>query len=304
MRPAWVARASSDPWGPREVAHLGADVAAFVDGQLSEPDMDAARHHLDECERCRTAVQQQAALKNRMRGVPEPELPPGLFACLSQLPGASITQESLWSRLRRSTPARVGVAILGASLAVVVVAYSLGGVRETVGDRVTPAADKYTADFVSPTTAQAASAHGPGSMSEATMSRLNAAGWPCHETLAGDMHRVGAVLQQHGQVISLTYANSSHRLDLFEQNGALDADALHGFDKRTISNAKVWVRDGIPAVVTWDHDGVVYTIVTDAGEQHIARVLTELPTAAPSGSPARRISDGFDRMATWITPAA
>jgi anti-sigma factor RsiW len=286
------------------VAHLGADVAAFVDGQLSGPDMEAARRHLDECQRCRTAVQQQVTLKNRMRGVPEPSLPPGLFACLSQLPDASITHESFWSRLRRSRPARIGVAIVGASLAVVVVAYSIGGVRETVGDRVAPAADKYTADFTSSSATQASATDGHAVMSPAMMSRLDAAGWPCHETLAGGMHRVRAVMLEHGQVVSLTYADSTHRLDLFEQNGALDAGALHGFDKRTVSDAKVWVRDGIPTVVTWDHDGVVYTLVTDAGQDRIERALTELPTPPPEHSPAQRIGDGLDRMATWITPAA
>ena len=285
------------------MTHLGADVAAFVDGQLSGPGMAAARGHLAECERCRTAVHQQESLKSRMGAVAPPSLPPELLACLSRLPGASIGHESVWSRLRRSRSARVGVALIGASLTVVFVAYSLGGVRETVGDSVTPVADKYTADFSSPTVAAKATG-GPSDVTPATMNRLNASGWPCHDTLAGDMHRTKAAWVDQGQVIALTYTNATHRLDLFEQNGVLDAGGLHGFDRRTVNHASVWVRDGIPTVVTWDYDGVVYTVVTDAGKARISKVLAELPTPDPAKSPAKRIGSGFDRMATWISPAA
>lgn len=285
------------------MSHLGADVAAFVDGQLSGPGMAAARVHLAECERCRTAVHQQESLKSRMSAVAPPALPPELLACLSRLPGASIGHESLWSRLRRTRSARVGVAIFGVSLTVVFVAYSLGGVRETVGDSVTPVADKYTAEFSSPSAAAKATA-APSDVTPAMMQRLNQTGWPCHDTLAGDMHRAKAAWIDGGQVISLTYINATHKLDLFEQNGVLDPDGLHGFDKRTISNASVWVRDGIPTVVTWDYDGVVYTIVTNAGKARIARAVSELPTPDPASGPAKRIGSGLDRMATWISPAA
>lgn len=285
------------------MAHLGADVAAFVDGQLSGPGMAAARAHLDECERCRIAVHQQESLKNRMSAVAAPSLSPELLACLSRLPGASIGHESLWSRMRRSRSARLGIALAGASLTVVFAAYSLGGVRETVGDGVTPVADKYAADFISPSAVSKAS-DSTSQVPPATIDRLNASGWPCHDTLAGDLHRVKAVWLDDGQVISLSYANASHRLELFEQNGVLDPGGLHGFDRRTINDAKVWVRDGIPAVVTWDYDGVVYTVVTDAGPTEIERVLTELPTPDPAGGPAKRIGSGLDRMATWISPAA
>ncbi len=287
------------------MSHLGVDVAAFVDGQLSGPVMAAARRHLEECDRCRNAVRQQEALKSRMSTVSAPTLSPELLACLSRLPGSSIGHESIWSRVRRSRSARVGVALFGASLTVVFVAYSIGGVRETIGDSVTPVADQYTADFISPSaTVSPSTATTASDVTATTMSRLDASGWPCHDTLAGDMHRVRATWLDHGQVISLTYANTTHRLQLFEQNGVLDASGLHGFDRRTISDAKVWVRDGIPTVVTWDYDGVVYTVVTNAGKAHIAKALTELPTPDPDSTPAQRIGDGLDRMATWISPAA
>lgn len=287
------------------MSHLGADVAAYVDGQLSGRAMAAARQHLHDCERCRTAVFQQEALKSRMSSAPAPELSPEFLACLSRLPRASITRESVWSRVRRSRSVRLGTAFLGGALTVLLVAYSLGGVRETVGDKVTPVADKYTADFTSPTVAhQTKAASGPSDVTPETMSQLEASGWPCHAILAGDLHRVKATWLEHGQVISLTYASATRRLDLIEQNGVLDPRGLHGFDRRSVNGSKVWVRDGIPTVVAWDNDGIVYTLVTDADKTEIDSVLRELPTPAPDENPARRIGDGFDRMATWITPAA
>jgi hypothetical protein len=136
------------------------------------------------------------------------------------------------------------------------------------------------------------------------MNELNEAGWPCHQMLAGDMHRISAEWLDGGRTVSLTYASASYKLSLFEQNGALDPDGLRGFDQRTINHANVWVRDGRPTVVTWDAEGVVYTLVTNAGRAHIASALGELPTRAPDAGPVHRIGTGFDRMATWVLPAA
>lgn len=234
-----------------------------------------------------------------MSTVSSPSLSPEFLASLSGLPQARISQESLWSRLRRWRSARIGAGILGASITVVVVAYGVGGIHDKVGDSVTPASDRYAADFFGPTTIRATSTLTPAAMTE-----LNNSGWPCHGTLAGDLHRTGAQWVDDGQTISVTYANTTDKLKLFEQNGSLDADGLQGFDRRTIANADVWIREGMPAIVTWDHDGVVYTLVTDAGRQHIAAALRQLPTSAPDGGPVERIGDGFDKMASWIMPAA
>ncbi len=259
--------------------------------------MNVARSHLEGCPECRNAVRQQEALKTRMSTVSAPALSPEFLASLSGLPQARITHESLWSRLRRSRTARFGFAILGASVTVVVVAYGVGGVREQIGDKIIPSSDQYAADFFGGTIQARAS------LTPAALNELDDSGWPCRESLAGDLHRVDATWVDNGQTIALTYASNTHKLRLFEQNGALETDGLNGFDHRTIGDAHVWVRDGKPTIVTWDHDGVVYTLVTDAGRPHIARALKQLPTPSPDG-PAERVGNGLDRMTTWILPAA
>ncbi len=285
------------------MSHLGVDVAAFVDGQLSGPRMTAARAHLADCERCRLAVRQQERLKSRMSAVGGPDVSPALRAALCGLPGAEIHQEPLWSRVRRSGPVRLVGAFVGVSLAVSCMAYAIGGVGTEIGDRITPATDAYTANFASAAVRLAATPT-DGEIAPTTLEHLTAQGWPCHGVLAGDMVRTRAVFLDDGEVVALTYANDTHKLDLFEQNGALDTDGLRGFTRRTIQGAPVWIRDGFPTVATWANDGVVYTIVTDAGHDEFAQVVAALPTPQPDRGPVGRIGNGLDRMATWVTPAA
>lgn len=62
------------------MAHLGSEVAAYVDGQLPASAMIAARHHLRECESCALAVLQQSTLKTRVKQVNAPEPPHELLA--------------------------------------------------------------------------------------------------------------------------------------------------------------------------------------------------------------------------------
>lgn len=182
-------------------------------------------------------------------------------------------------------------------------AYAIGGVDEEIGDRVTPATEAYTANFTS-AAVRLSAAPDDDEMTPATLERLDEQGWPCHGALAGDMVRTRAVFLDDGGVVALTYANATHKLDLFEQNGALDPEGLRGFTQRTMHGSPVWIRDGLPTVATWANDGVVYTIVTDAGHDRLAQAVAELPTPKPARGPMGRIGNGFDRMATWVMPAA
>ena len=44
-----------------------------------------------------------------------------------------------------------------------------------------------------------------------------------------------------------------------------------------LAERHVWVRDGRPRVVTWDADGVVYTIVTELADQRLGQAIADLP---------------------------
>ena len=283
------------------MAHLGSEVAAYVDGQLPASAMIAARHHLRECQSCRLAVMQQETLKIRLKHVNAPEPPHELLASLARLKDRGIAAESRWARLCRSTPARMTVALVSASAVVVATAYMFGVPKGPEGDPVVPPVDDYALAFSGSEQSQTqAIMH---TMSDASVAELEAAGWPCYASLGNRFDRIDVALADNDQVVDLTYSNGSDVLKLFEQSGALDVAGLDGFVPETIGHTKVWVRDGTPLIATWDAKGVVFTVVTDAGKDELAPVIAELPTRKSSDGPIDRVGNGLDRMTSWLSAA-
>jgi len=280
------------------MAHLGADVAAFVDGQLSEPATREALTHLQTCDACAKAVRQQRLLKSRMSTVAAPEPPPNLLASLSSLAASPPVPDSWWVRVRRSVPFRAGVVLVSASVAVVMTAYAVGGGGQRVGDEVTPPFNRYAADFYGATAVPAGHV-----IEDSTMTELDGSGWPCLTTLAGDMHRISGAFADHEEVVALSYSNGSAKLNLFEQNGSLDRDSVQDFEHAEMAGSQVWVRDGEPMLVTWDDDGVVYTIVTDADRGRVEQAVSQLPRSTHEETPPQRVRDGLDRMTAWLDAA-
>lgn len=280
------------------MAHLGADVAAFVDGQLSEPAMREASEHLDACDACDRAVRQQRLLKSRMSTVATPGPPAALLASLAGLAAEPPATEKWWVRWGRALPLRAGVVLVGASLAVVATAYVVGGPRERVGDEAAPPYDRYAADFRGPTATTTSNV-----ITEAAMVELDSSGWPCHQTLGEDLHRVSAEFTGNDDVISLSYSDGQSRLNLFEENGILDHSALEGFEPERMDDSQVWVRDGSPMIVTWDDDGTVFTIVSDVGRDRIAQAVADLPSGSHERGARDRVGDGLSRMSSWMSAA-
>ena len=274
-------------------AHLGDDVAAFVDGQLSPGATRAVESHLEDCEQCRQAVRQQRLLKSRMGGVGHPEPPPGLVASLSTLPGSTTAQappkHRWWPFLG------MGVVLLGASMAVVAVAYIVGP-AEPAADEVEPPFDRFSAEFTG------SGLRPSGSMTVAAMAELDEYGWPCHARLGGGLERVAGNYRNGQETVALVYSDGVDTLNLYEQNGALAPTAVEEFDRRVLAERDVWVREGRPRVVTWGADGVVYTVVTDLGDDRISQAIAALPHGPAQPDEVERIGAGLHRMTTWIAP--
>jgi anti-sigma factor RsiW len=66
--------------------HLGARLGALVDGELAHDDRDRALAHLAGCAQCRTLVEAERALKNRLEATAMPEPSARLMAALFQIP--------------------------------------------------------------------------------------------------------------------------------------------------------------------------------------------------------------------------
>jgi anti-sigma factor RsiW len=280
--------------------HLGADVAAYVDGQLSDAAQREASAHLETCESCEKAVRQQRLLKSRMSTVATPGPPATLLASLAGLAADPPAREKWWVRWGRSVPLRAGIVLVSASLAVVATAYVVGGSEESA-DAVEPPFTAYAADFSAPSKP---SSNPRGTIiTAAAMDDLNDFGWPCHDTLAGDLHRVSGAYTGNGDTIALQYTDGRSRLNLFEQTGVLEPTTVAGFRTEKIAGTTVWVRPGSPMLVTWDDDWTVYTIVTDVGRARLEQVVAQLPTGAYEPDVAERVGDGLGRMSSWIGAA-
>ncbi|WP_050760880.1 anti-sigma factor family protein [Aeromicrobium marinum] len=283
--------------------HLGVEVAAFVDGQLPPAAMQAAHRHLAECSRCRDDVAQQQHLKHRMGFSGDPALPPGLAAALTHLPDREVAAPRSW--VQESRAVRAGVALAGASVAVFLAAFVVGQHEQRSGDPVVPRFDEYAARFV----AEAAADRSPEAGSQVVqagvrltpqrLDELDADGWPCGPQLAGSLHRVEGHRVVDANAVRLAYRGDGVRLHLVEQRGSLDRASVEGFREAVVAGSRVWVRDGIPTVVTWDSDGIVYTVVTDASPVRIEAVVDDLPSD-PARGIADRVDDGIDRMTGWI----
>ena len=279
------------------MAHLDDDVAAYVDGQLTPEATDVAMRHVRACDRCAEAVEHQRMIKSRMRAVDGPEPPPALLASLSRLSSSPPPPRTRWSRFLRSSAWSAGAVLVGASLAVAVTAWVAGAEERTEFDAVAPPFAAYVADF----TAGATTAR--DTITTAGLADLDEQGWPCRSRLAGDLERVDGRWRDGGSTVALTYSDGRSRLRLFEQTGSLERSVLEDFRRVVLGGHHVWVSGGVPRVVTWDADGVVYTIVTDVDDDRLARAVTDLPRPREIRGPDDRLRDGLARMTAWV-PAA
>jgi hypothetical protein len=64
------------------VKHLGIQVTALVDDQLSHDERDRALAHVTRCEQCRVAMEQERVTKAALRQLPLVEAPAGLVKAL------------------------------------------------------------------------------------------------------------------------------------------------------------------------------------------------------------------------------
>jgi hypothetical protein len=137
-------------------------------------------------------------------------------------------------------------------------------------------------------------------LNAAAMNALDASGWPSKEHLGVGFFRVDGQMHSGREVVAQAYIGQGETLLLFEQVGTLDDDAIKSFDHRVVAGRPVWVRAGHPRVVTWDADGMVYTLVTNLSDSRLGELLTDLPAPPPSPSPMDRIGDGLVRMSAWL----
>ncbi len=129
--------------------HLGPRAAAYVDGALPEAEASKARAHLAACERCRGQVEEQIRVRDLLRGGDRatrgtaPVQPQdGFLAALAAMPSAGVPERPGSAvppaRSTRELTQRVAVSGVVAGLALVGVAWTVGGPAGAEAAAVTP----------------------------------------------------------------------------------------------------------------------------------------------------------------------
>ena len=139
------------------MSHLGRNLSALVDGELSPAERDRAHAHLVACEQCRAEANALRELKKRMRGLPDAPVSDALTRRLMFIgePGGPVPPRGHRGPLSRAVsfggrPRHRGRYVaLGAAAACMVAglsvtAFSLGGSPSVPGPRVTPPVEMYS----------------------------------------------------------------------------------------------------------------------------------------------------------------
>jgi hypothetical protein len=59
------------------------------------------------------------------------------------------------------------------------------------------------------------------------------------------------------------------------------------------------VREGEPRLVTWDSDGMIYTVVSNLRDEPLGQVLEDLPAPPKEPTVVDRVRSGLLRMSSW-----
>lgn len=162
-------------------------------------------------------------------------------------------------------------------------------------------------DAPRPPSRQAASVSGTGrggKASTSTRSTLRDEGWTLPRTLPGGLvlHDVDATGQGSSRVVQLSYSDGISAVSVFEQRGRLDRASLDGWREGEIAGRSVYRRDAIPRQLAWASSGTVYTVVADAPDATVAKVVGALPARTDGPGFWGRLWRGLGRIGHWCNP--
>jgi negative regulator of sigma E activity len=131
---------------------------------------------------------------------------------------------------------------------------------------------------------------------------LERQGWLVPSTLAGDMSLVGVsrTKASGGQVLDASYSDGLSVVSVFLQRGVL-ARALRGWTKTKIGNVSVFSSAPEERSLTWSAGGVVYTVISDAPQPTVDKIVLQLPHDRDGGVWGR-VRRGLRRIGSWFDP--
>jgi sigma-E factor negative regulatory protein RseB len=132
------------------------------------------------------------------------------------------------------------------------------------------------------------------------LARLRAGGWPLPVRLPGHLTLVQArqTRAAQGAVIDLAYSDGLSVVSLFLERGHLPV-LLSGWSEVAVHGHRVFA-DQDQRIMAWSARGYVFTVITDAPQGTVQRVVAALPHGG--GGFLDRISQGLHLMASWLNP--
>ena len=269
----------------------------YVAGELSLARQCAVEKHLLRCNQCHEVVEQEQAIRRRLRSTSTPGPSEELFERIlrrsteqsgdvSQPRAAGISATHL--TLDESVPVdepfmhrnraviAVGSALAVAAVATLTAAYALGS-EVNAGD-LTAAGGSASVTESFQTVATAA----PATLTSAQIDQLRDDGWFCPElqTLGFDLVRAEALEIEGRPTLQLELSDGSHSLTIYEQRGGtegMEAAPVNAATGNTVEEDGFEEIGGAEQTV-WLHPGRAWQLVIDSGSATYT-VVSTLPVA-------------------------
>lgn len=277
------------------MSHLGARVAALVDGQLPAAEAEALLAHAAACPRCEWLLGQERASRSALSGARDVEPDPELTARLLALtPGP----EQPAPRGRRML--LVGVGASGLAAAAVAGLVVVGGLSEpradprAILDVVTGAVGEHPTEL--PVDLGTSEASGD------VVAWMEDQGWSAPDSLPSGMRVVGVELHQTevGEILELEIAGAMAHVRLLQQRGALPAESLEELQGDLSGRHDAMVMStGVHDLALQSEDCVVVVIAGPDDAHATDTILAALPAGAYDTSFGARLGRGWETVTEW-----
>lgn len=136
------------------------------------------------------------------------------------------------------------------------------------------------------------------------LASICAAGWTCPTSLADrlDLYDARQLDDPEGPVLHLSYSDGLSTVSVFQQRGRLSPRALTGYTEISCGGTSVYAHEGMERTLMWAAAGTVFTVVSDAPQDTLDRLVPQLPHEAPPPSLWERLGHGLHRVLGWFDP--
>ena len=276
----------------------------YVAGELSPPRQCAVEKHLLRCARCHEVVEQEQAIRRRLRSTSTPGPSEDLFERILRRSEAGSFEAKLHAAAPRCSTADIDGALVGesfvhrnraaiavssglavAAVATLTAAYALGS--EVDSNDLVAAAGSASVTESFHTVAAGASA----SLSSSQIEQLRDDGWFCPElqTLGFELERAEALEIDGRPTLQLDLSDGSHSLTIYEQRGdpagtqsvpvnAATGNTVQedGFEEIGGTEQTVWLHPGRAWQLVIDSGSATYTVVSTLPVADMPRAVSQL----------------------------